>query len=133
MLLCPHCNKEGISFIKKALSRQSMPVICGECGKPSFLDRKRNEARMMLDFMQVFILFGVPVFLFVKGYGVTSIIIFAASYIVLNIGYSIYWRYKAPLVESCEFRTTWARKSNTIFFGLVGLLVLYIVLMNANQ
>jgi len=132
MLLCPHCNEEGISFIKKVFSRQSIPVICSICGKPSFLNRKRNEARILLDFLQVFVLFGFPVFLLKNGYGLNSIIVFAVLYVVLNVAYSVYWRYKAPLIESCEFRTTWARKSNAIFFGLVGLLVLFIVIMNTK-
>ena len=109
-----------------------MPVVCGECGKPSFLDRKRRVARIFAELIQVSLLFGVPIFLFVNGYGLNTIIVFLILSVLVNIAYSLYWRYRATLVESCEFNTTWARLSNVIFFSLVGLLVLFTIVKNTN-
>ncbi len=131
MLECPYCKKKGIVFFKKIFSRQSMPVICSECGKPSFLSRKRNLSRLIIELFQVLLFFSIPLFLLVKGYGINSVIVYMVFYFLLNIAYSIYWRYKAPLIETCEFMTTWARRSNLIFVALLGLLALFLVIKNS--
>ena len=109
-----------------------MPVVCSECGKPSFLDRKRRVARIFSELIQVSLLFGAPIFLFVNGYGLITIIVFIILSVLGSIAYSLYWRYRAALVESCEFNTAWTRRSNAIFFSLVGLLMLFIIVKNIN-
>jgi len=132
MFVCPHCNKECVSFFRKALSRQSMPVVCKECGEPSFLDRKRSSNRVLIDFIRFALYFGILLFLVVNGAGLMPIITSIAVFFVSELADSIYWRYKAPLIVSCEFKTTWARRSNAVFFGLVGLLVIFILVKNSS-
>jgi hypothetical protein len=34
MYICPHCEKQGITILRKALLSPGMPAICKSCGKP---------------------------------------------------------------------------------------------------
>ena len=116
-MICPHCQKEGVTFLSKSISSTAIPARCKQCGKASSISGLALGASGGV-FHLVFFGAAIASFFYWSWWP-----LFLA--IVIFIVFDLCLTKWAPLKPMTESQVKDARLSSYVFIGIFILLVIF--------